>query len=314
MATPKTPKGGSKSTNAFSSSPWLKVTRETGQSWELRKELLDRVQKHFNAHVVSFFTSFRLNTQIDDGDAEMLESVLSADHDGGKLVLILNSPGGFALAAERIVNVCRAYSKDNFEVIVPHMAKSAATMICFGANKIHMSKTAELGPVDPQVRFKDDVGNVTWISADEYIRSYEQLFDAAAKAKAKNMEPYLQQLIRYDSRYIEKLSSARRLSKDISVRLLKTGMMAKQSKASIEKKIDVFLSQSKTSAHGRMINFAGAEECGLNVSPIDLYSDVWNDLWELFVRCDWAVSTTCAKLIESPTTHVHGAVTQGEEE
>jgi hypothetical protein len=40
-----------------------------------------------------------------------------------------------------------------FEVIVPHMAKSAATLICFGASCIHMGPTAELGPVDPQVKY-----------------------------------------------------------------------------------------------------------------------------------------------------------------
>ena len=77
----------------------------------------------------------------------MLESVLEVEHTSGRLVLIVNSPGGQALAAERIVNVCRAYSAGDFEVVVPHMAKSAATMICFGANRIHMSKTAQLGPV-----------------------------------------------------------------------------------------------------------------------------------------------------------------------
>ena len=72
-----------------------------------------------------YFTSFRGQGQIDDSDAEMLESVLNAEHDGGPLLLVVNSPGGQALAAERIVNICRSYSDDRFEVLVPHMAKSA---------------------------------------------------------------------------------------------------------------------------------------------------------------------------------------------
>jgi ClpP class serine protease len=35
------------------------------------------------------------------------------------------------------------------------MAKSAATMICLGSNAIYMSKTSELGPIDPQVTIKE---------------------------------------------------------------------------------------------------------------------------------------------------------------
>ncbi len=150
----------------------MNVQREVSQAPELRTALLKKLERHFGARVVSFFTSFSKGAgQIVDADAEMLESVLEVEHTSGRLVLIVNSPGGQALAAERIVNVCRAYSAGDFEVVVPHMAKSAATMICFGANRIHMSKTAELGPVDPQVPYKDDAGNERWISAEEYVRS-----------------------------------------------------------------------------------------------------------------------------------------------
>lgn len=284
------------------SSPWIRVQREVHQGYELRQPLLKKLEKHFGARVVSFFTSFdHLNAQIIDDDAEMLESVLSVEHDGGKLVLILNSPGGQALAAERMVNVCREYSGQKFEVAVPHMAKSAATMICFGAGKIHMSRTAELGPVDPQVQYSENA----WISADEYVRSYDNLVGAASSGKHKRIEPFLQQLNHYDAREIEQLKSLQELSRDISVRLLKSGMMRTETEAAIAKKIEVFLSQKRTSSHGRMISFSGVEECGLEVKEIDLRSALWNDLWELFVRSDWAVSNQCKKLIESTTTSVH---------
>jgi len=283
-------------------SPFSRVNSEVSQYFERRKPFLVKLEKHFEARVVSFFTSFtHLQAQITDDDAEMLESVLAAEHDGGKLVLVLNSPGGIALAAERIVNVCREYSKHNFEVVVPHMAKSAATMICFGASRIHMSRTAELGPVDPQVEYEEG----RWISADEYVRSYDELVAAASGGKHKRIEPFIQQLNRYDAREIERLRSAQALSKDISVRLLKSGMMKTNSEASIAKKIEVFLTQSKTRSHGRMINHAGAAGCGLEIKEIDLGSPIWNDLWELFVRSDWAVSNTYAKLIESTKSSVH---------
>lgn len=229
----------------------------------------------------------------------MLESLLSVEHDKTRLILVLNSPGGMALAAERFVNVCRAYSGGAFEVMVPHAAKSAATMICFGAAKIHMSMTAELGPVDPQVAYLDDQKQARWISAEEFVRAYDNLLKEAASGKAKRIEPYLQQLQRFDAREIESLRSAQALSTDISVRLLKSGMMSAVDEKEIAKKLQVFLSQTATSSHGRMITYPVALQCGLAVELIDLQSPLWEDLWELYVRSDWFVSNKCDKLIES---------------
>jgi ClpP class serine protease len=285
--------------------PWIKVQHEVHQDPFLRHRIIKRVETALKARVVTFFVSFRNpDAMIMDDDAEMLESLLSVEHETGRLLLILSSPGGYALAAERIVNVCRAYSKGRFEVAVPHMAKSAATMICFGAQKIHMSVTAELGPVDPQVTYHDDNKTARWISAEEYVRAYEQLMLNATNGQAKRIEPYLQQLQRFDARQIESLKSAQTLSKDISLRLLKTGMMQGKSDREILKGIQVFLSQEATSSHGRMISGSEAKSCGLNVNIIDLHSPLWNDLWELYVRGDWYVTHKCRKMMESASSSV----------
>jgi hypothetical protein len=221
--------------------PWVRVQAEIHQGPELRVGLIRTIEQHFDAQAYTFFTSFTdQGAQITDEDAEMLESILAVEHKGGRILLVLSSPGGQALAAERIVNVCRSYSEGEFEVLVPHMAKSAATMICFGASAIHMSRTAELGPVDPQVPYKDDQGQWRWISAQEYVRSYNKLFNEARSGEHARIEPYIQQLNRYDSRFVEGLISAQNLSENISVRLLKSGMMASKTEKDIKKAIDVF--------------------------------------------------------------------------
>lgn len=46
----------------------------------------------------------------------------------------------------------------NFSVFVDGFCKSAGTLICLGADKIIMSGNAELGPIDIQLRKKDEVG------------------------------------------------------------------------------------------------------------------------------------------------------------
>lgn len=291
---------------SFEESAFVRVAKETGQHEELRRGLIQKLEAEFKAKIVTFFTSFRKReAQIVDTDAEMLESVLSSEPTDQKLMLVLSSPGGQGLAAERFVNVCRAYSNMKFEVIVPHMAKSAATMICFGAAAIHMSKTAELGPVDPQVPYwTGDEEQPDWISAEEYVRSYDNLMKAASDGKVKRLEPFLQQLSRYDARFMEKVRSAQRLSEDISVRLLGSLMMPGKRPATIKGGIDVFLTQKRTSSHGRMINHEEAKQCGLKVKLVDLHSTVWHYIWELYIRSDWCVNNRCVKLLETAHTSV----------
>ena len=286
-------------------SPFIKIVKEVNQTPEVRQELIKRLEKKMEAKVVTLFTTFTGAGMITNEDAEMLESILSFEQDNQKLVLVLNSPGGLGLAAERIVNVCRSYSKGQFEVVIPHMAKSAATMICFGASVIHMSRTAELGPVDPQFHYKDDKGNEMPISAEEYVRSYEALLRDASDGKHVRIEPYLQQMQRNDSRLVEQLKSAQKLASDISVRLLLSGMMKGKTDAQIKTDIQVFLSQEKTSSHGRMISLDEARTCGLNIKEVDLQCDIWHIIWELYTRSNWMVSKKAAKLIESSESSVH---------
>jgi hypothetical protein len=50
-----------------------------------------------------------------------------------------------------MARLCQQYCKGSFTVIVPYYAKSAATIIALGADKIFMGPTSELGPIDPQL-------------------------------------------------------------------------------------------------------------------------------------------------------------------
>jgi ClpP class serine protease len=130
----------------------LKVLGEVEQSPWVRGSLIARLEEKFDGRcMLVFFTSLVQPAILENEDADIIESVLQkADLKNG-LVMVINSPGGDGLAAERIVNICRAYTGGEFEVVVPRMVKSAATMVCFGARKIWMSQTSELGSVDTQV-------------------------------------------------------------------------------------------------------------------------------------------------------------------
>lgn len=154
-----------------------KVQIEVMQGHEGRIPLIRSLEKLLDRRIVVFQTSFSFdNGFINDDDATMLEEVLLSSNIRNNLLLIINSSGGFGLAAERITNVCRKYSRNGFEVLVPRMAKSAATIVCFGANKIWMGETSELGPIDPQLRLQRRA-----VSVYNVLKSYDTLLERPAR-------------------------------------------------------------------------------------------------------------------------------------
>jgi hypothetical protein len=68
-----------------------------------------------------------------------------------KLDVIVDSGGGNIHAAYNLVSLFREYTLGELNFIIPRWAKSAATLMACGGNKIYMTKIAELGPLDPQI-------------------------------------------------------------------------------------------------------------------------------------------------------------------
>jgi ClpP class serine protease len=79
----------------------------------------------------------------------LLEELLTDAEKDQPLHLFLSSPGGDGEVAVRLVRALQARCSE-LTIIVPGMAKSAATIICLGADHILMGPASDLGPVDPQ--------------------------------------------------------------------------------------------------------------------------------------------------------------------
>ncbi len=273
------------------------VLTEQNQGPETRKHLFIELEKILERPVITFFTSFYYPVMIEDTDAAMIEGLLQKLDLSKGFALILNSPGGIGISAERIINVCRSYSgTGEFITIVPGMAKSAATMVCMGASKILMSKTSELGPIDPQFPIQKENKRIN-IALCNLVKSYKDLFEEAVKTKG-NLQPFLQQLANYDAREIKEFEAAIELSEDIAIRALQTGMMRGQSTDEIKAKIKVFLTPEKTKSHGRSIFYEEAKNCGLNIELMDLKSKLWQHSYELFVRTENFTNSKVSKCLE----------------
>ena len=105
---------------------------------------------------------------------------LAAD---GPIALLVDSPGGYAEDAYGIARIlCR--HAGGFTAIVPSFAKSAATLLCLGADQIWMGDDAELGPLDAQ---QWDNEREEHASALDEIQALERLHQAALEQLDQTM-------------------------------------------------------------------------------------------------------------------------------
>jgi ClpP class serine protease len=276
------------------------VQSEQGQGPQTRKGLFVRLEKELQRPVVSYYTSVSISrpASIEDSDADVLESVLRHTNLSKGFALLINSHGGYGEAAERIINVCRSASgTGEFWAIIPGKAKSAATMICFGASKLLMGASSELGPIDPQLTVVEN--NVKKrFSVWNLVQGYKELFAKAVKEEG-NLEPYLLQLKAYDAREIKEWETAIALSEDIAIRSLATGMMKGKSIKDIRNKIHMFLTPEEKKSHGRPIYHGEAKSCDLTVDKVDPSSKLGKLVYELHVRTSNFVRTKVYKCVES---------------
>lgn len=117
-----------------------------------RKRLYLKIEKARGSKVMAYWTGDRRNmeTQIHREVLDIFTEHLDAMFPVKKITLILYTRGGDTLAAWSILNVLRMYC-DELEIIVPSKAHSAGTLMCLGADRVIMTKQAQLGPIDPSL-------------------------------------------------------------------------------------------------------------------------------------------------------------------
>lgn len=117
-----------------------------------RLALYQKIEEQFDAKVMAFVTGDRkgLETQIHKEVLGLMVHHLDVIGKSKRLALYLHSLGGDTIAGFSVVNLVRQFC-DEFIVIVPYKALSAATLISLGADQVYMTKQACLGPIDPSV-------------------------------------------------------------------------------------------------------------------------------------------------------------------
>lgn len=116
-----------------------------------KKQLIKSIETARGSRVVTYLTSDRpgpINARVAMDVIPLMSEQLRSIGKQKKIDLFLYSAGGDTMVPWRLVSMIREYC-DEFSVLIPYKAHSAATMISLGADYIVMSDLSELSPIDP---------------------------------------------------------------------------------------------------------------------------------------------------------------------
>lgn len=270
----------------------LRLMDEIQNEAVVHQELVARIESLTKRNLVSYASFFEHPAgTIHDQDARWIETMLQSVNLArypDTLDLMLNSPGGSPVAAEKIVLTCRSYAK-SFRVIVPQSAMSAATMVAMGADSIVMTDTAELGPIDPQMVQRLPNGLEILRPAKAFIDAYLELVNKMQEAIKRGEPPHpFVELLRttIDPPWIHVCLRARQLAERIAVDFLSRWMLHEKAPNEVEAVVARFLAEGEEGSHGRAIRAAKAREFGLqNIEVVPTGGKLWQAVWELHERC-----------------------------
>jgi len=270
----------------FTGGAILKVLNETSGDFIFRQRIIQSIEQQRKRRLITYISNVdHPAVQIDLNDAHNLETCFRAPSDLRPIDLMIHSPGGQAEAAERIINLARSYSGNDFRVIVPSYAKSAATIMDLGSDAVVMSDGSELGPIDPQIILRGPQGDMRRAAAS-FVEHRDELLTKIRDAiqRQEPFQGYMQMLAQVDGPFIKECERAINLSKEIARKWLKEHMLKGKTDAEVQRAVDEFSDPSRTLSHGRMIDYRQAKSAGIEVEYIPKEADLWEAFLELLFR------------------------------
>ena len=264
----------------------------------IRQKLIKEIEKEIGSALITYTANIGApGSEIMVQDAALMEDILRTVSDCKKGTLMLTSAGGDPNAAEKLMLMFRKRFSDGFQIIIPFFAKSAATLMCLGADKICMGYGAELGPIDPQVQM---LGVNRLIPARAYIDGLDDIREKVQKGDPINL--YYGMIQQMKPEYLALCKTAIIESQVTAEKWLKQYMLKDDNvQANLVAK---WLSEGdEYKSHGKPIDFQEArDKLKLNVDELSNTSNLWQNIWELFVRSlQFVQSKSSAKLFESRT-------------
>jgi len=288
----------------------LKEREELTTGVRKRQEIIKQIQKKKTSagvKVITYISKYgHPAAGIDHNDTKPIEDMLRSIGESQTIELVIHSAGGLAENAKKIVSLIRANCK-KFKVVVPDAAKSAATIIALASDKIIMSDSSELGPIDPQILQPSSQGIPTMRPAWTILKGFNQIIEKALREDGSLNPAYIPILSNFDISLLKYCEIAIENSKKIAEEYLKNGMLKGNEKKAEETAKDLAYAEKYTS-HAHLIDWEEAIKLfgKEDIEYIKNTDPLWNLYWELYCRSAlFLENPSIVKLFETENNSVN---------
>ena len=173
---------------------------------ELTNRLVE-IEKHFDGEIGFYYGA--IEPGIIKTFRDFIEKIAEHPNKKDRLVFFVNTPGGSAESAEKMVEIIR-FHFDEVYFVVPDFALSAGTILCMSGDRIYMDYSSSLGPIDPQVH-----NGKEWVPALGYLDKVAEMLEKAKQGNLTEAEFLILQ--NQDLAVLSRYEQAR----DLTITLLK---------------------------------------------------------------------------------------------
>lgn len=272
------------------------------QRYEHRMDLLRRIEARTHRPIIVYAANLNvpnIPNSLDHTDVTPF-SDLTRTVPGRAIDVLLHSPGGLAEAAERIVHLLRARF-DSVRFIIPHTAFSAATMLATSADELVLDDTSALGPIDPQIVFRDpQTGQSNIVPTQAILEGFNNA-KADIKADPDSLGVYLPLLNKLDLPLFEICKNANKLAETLVTEWLRTYLLKDEPQRAGEV-TEYFSTHKDRLSHGRPITLATIKSDLKIKHVVDLKDDpgLRELIGELWAEIEWFVDVSgTAKFFEN---------------
>jgi len=258
----------------------------------METEIIKQIQNERSSKVITYVTGDRppfFSRIAEDAVRPLYEHLLSAGKND-KIDLLLYSRGGDVSVPWRIISMFREFCNE-FSILVPYKAYSAATLISLGADKIIMGKKAELGPIDPTLEkvAQGEAGGVPQSISVEDVNSYISFIKERANITDQSA---LAQVVSILANQLTPLTLGSINRQNSHIRLVARKLLTARKEKLDEAKINSIIETltEKIYSHGHAIGRKEAHEIGL---PIEIPDEkLENLLWSLYLKYEGFLKLT----------------------
>lgn len=254
---------------------------------QMGTELISALEKERGSKVIVYFTGDRqpFSSRIaEDAVRPLYEHLLNLDFNEEKKVidLFLYSRGGDVSVPWRIASMVREFCEE-FNILIPYKAQSAATLISLGADSIIMGKKAELGPIDPTL-VKATIGEGAIPQQEISVEDVNSFLSFVKERANINDQSALAEIVGSLVNQISPLTVGSVNRQNSHIRLVARKLLTSRKEKMDEEKINSIIETltEKIYSHGHGIGRKEAKDIGL---PVIIPDDkVEKMIWQVYLK------------------------------